>query len=136
MREKYFEEKKQEEKKLDEIISKADDLNGIKIVTAKFDVDTMDELKEIGDVLRGKIGNGVGVLFSVADNKVNIVSVVTDSLIKDKGLSAGKIAGDVAKILGGGGGGKPHLATAGGKDVSKLEEAMSQVKNIVQKYLK
>jgi alanyl-tRNA synthetase len=146
-REKYFEEKKQEEKKLakqkisnavsklDEIISKADDFNGVKVVSAKFEVDSMDELKEIGDVLRGKIGNGVGVLFSVADDKVNIVSVVTDNLIKDKGLSAGKIAGDAARILGGGGGGKSHLATAGGKDVSNLNEAMSQVKNIVQKYL-
>jgi alanyl-tRNA synthetase len=86
--------------------------------------------------LRNKIGSGVGVLFSIADNKVNIAAVVSDNLIKDKGLSAGKIAGDVARILGGGGGGKPHLATAGGKDVSKLDEAMKQVKNIVQKYLK
>ncbi len=61
---------------------------------------------------------------------------MSDDLIKEKGLNAGKIAGDVARILGGGGGGKPHLATAGGKDVTKLEEARSQVKNIVQKYLK
>jgi len=147
LREKYFEERKQEEKKLarqkvsnavsklDKIVSEADDLNGIKVVSAKFDVDSMDEMKDIGDALRGKIGNGVGVLFSVVDDKVNIVSIVSDNLIKDKGLSAGKIAGDAAKILGGGGGGKPHLATAGGKDVSKLDEAMRQVKIIVKKYL-
>ncbi len=145
---KYLEEKKQAEKeltkqkvaqavgKLDQIISKSDTLDGIKVASAKFEIDGMDELKEIGDVLRGKIGSGVGVLFSVVDNKVNIAAVVSDNLIKDKGLSAGKIAGDVARILGGGGGGKPHLATAGGKDVSKLDEAMKQVKNIVQKYLK
>jgi alanyl-tRNA synthetase len=148
VREKYLEEKKLAEKelakqkvgeavtKLDEIISKAEILDGIKIVTAKLEADNMDELKEVGDVLRDKIGNGVGVLFSIQGEKVNIISVVTDNLIKDKGVSAGKIAGDAARILGGGGGGKPHLATAGGKDVSKIDEAMAQVKNIVQKYLK
>ncbi len=148
LHDKYLEEKKQAEKeltkqkvaqavgKLDEIISKSDTFDGVKVASAKFEIDSMDELKEIGDVLRGKIGNGVGVLFSVVDNKVNIAAVVSDNLIKEKGLSAGKIAGDVARILGGGGGGKPHLATAGGKDVSKLDEAMKEVKNIVQKYLK
>jgi alanyl-tRNA synthetase len=144
---KYIEEKKQAEKQLAKqkvksgsaelgsIIAKAEDLNGIKIVTGKFDVNSMDELKEIGDVLRGKIGSGVGVLFSVVDNKVNIVAVVSDNLIKDKGLNAGKIAGDAARLLGGGGGGKSHLAAAGGKDVSKLDEAIAQVKNIVQNYI-
>ncbi len=148
VRDKYLEEKKQAEKeltkqkvaeavgKLDEIISKSDSLDGVKVAAVKFEIESMDELKEIGDVLRNKIGSGVGVLFSVADNKVNIAAVVSDNLIKDKGLSAGKIASDVARLLGGGGGGKPHLATAGGKDVSKLDEAMKQVKNIVQKYLK
>ena len=52
-----------------------------------------------------------------------------------KKLSAGKIAGDVARILGGGGGGKPHLATAGGKDVSKISEALESLPQIIQKYL-
>lgn len=148
VRDKYLEEKKQTEKhlskkkvqqaasKLDEIIAKSENIDGVKIVSVKFDIESMDELKEIGDALRNKIGSGIGVLFSVQDNKVNIVSVVSDNLIKDKGLNAGKLAGDIARLLGGGGGGKPHLATAGGKDVSKLDEAMKQVKNIVQKYLK
>ncbi|HEY3251855.1 MAG TPA: DHHA1 domain-containing protein, partial [Ignavibacteria bacterium] len=63
-------------------------------------------------------------------------AVVSDNLIKEKGLNAGKIAGDVAKILGGGGGGKPHLATAGGKDVNKIKEALSKLPGIVEGYLK
>ncbi len=152
VREKYLEERKLVEKqmskqnvktaaaRLDEIILNSDESDGISIVSHVFGGKgspqlTMDELKEIGDALRGKLISGVGVLFSVAGDKVDIVAVVSDNLIKDKGLNAGKIAGDAARILGGGGGGRPHLATAGGKNVMKLDEAMRQVKNIVQKYI-
>jgi alanyl-tRNA synthetase len=78
---------------------------------------------------------GVGLLASEIDGKVGLVCVVSDSLIKEKNISAGKIVGDVAKILGGGGGGKPHLATAGAKDVSKIGEALKQFEQIVGKYL-
>jgi alanyl-tRNA synthetase len=147
-REKYLEEKKKAEKQLakdkvkkasetlDELLSKSIHVDGMKVVASEFDVDNMDELKEIGDSLRQKIGSGVGLLYSVIDNKINLVTVITDNLIKEKGLNAGKIAGDVAKILGGGGGGKPHLATAGGKDVSKLNEAVAKFPDIVKKYLR
>jgi len=147
LREKHLEEKKQLEKQLaknkvkdasasiEELIKNAQPLNGFKVVTGKFDSDNMDELKEIGDSLRGKIGSGVGLLYSVINGKVSLVAVVSDDLVK-KGLSAGKIAGDVAKILGGGGGGKPHLATAGGKDVLKIDEALESLNSIITKYLK
>ena len=120
---------------IEELIKNAQPLNGFKVVTGKFDSDNMDELKEIGDSLRGKIGSGVGLLYSVINGKVSLVAVVSDDLVK-KGLSAGKIAGDVAKILGGGGGGKPHLATAGGKDVLKIDEALESLNSIITKYLK
>ena len=69
------------------------------------------------------------------DDKVTLCAVVTDDLVKEKKLSAGKIAGDTAKLLGGGGGGKPHLATAGGKDVDKLDEAIAALPEIINKYL-
>lgn len=85
----------------------------------------MDELKSMGDELRSKIKSGVGLLISHIEDKVSIVVVVSDDLIKDKKLSAGKIVGEVAKIVGGGGGGRPHLATAGGKDVAKIDEALA-----------
>ena len=65
------------------------------------------------------------------DDKVALVCVVSDDLITTKNIQAGKIVGAVAKILGGGGGGKPHLATAGGKDVAKLDEALRSVEAIV-----
>jgi alanyl-tRNA synthetase len=148
IREKYLEEKKHLDKELakqkvqqasgliDELINNAQQVAGFKLVTGKFELDNMDELKEIGDKLREKIGSGVGLLYSVIEGKIALVAVVSDNLVKDKKLSAGKIAGDVAKILGGGGGGKPHLATAGGKDVSKIDEAIEKLKSIVEGYIK
>jgi alanyl-tRNA synthetase len=148
IREKYIEEKKEMEKSLakekvieagsriDELINNAPQIHGFKLVTGEFSVSKADDLKEIGDKLREKIGNGVGLLYAVIEGKVSIVSVVSDNLIKEKGLSAGKIAGDVAKILGGGGGGKPHLATAGGKDISKINEALIRLPVIIEGYLK
>ena len=62
----------------------------------------MDELKSMGDELRNKIKSGVGLLIAQVEDKVQMVCVVTDDLVKDKKLMAGKIVGDVAKILGGG----------------------------------
>ncbi|MDH7604612.1 MAG: DHHA1 domain-containing protein, partial [Melioribacter sp.] len=141
--EKLLEEKKKLEKELselkfkeklnviDSIIKNSVDVNGIKIFKGKVTADNMDELKLMGDELRNKIKSGIGLLISEIDKKVGIVCIVTDDLIKDKKISAGKIVGDVAKILGGGGGGRPHLATAGGKDISKIDEALSNFEKIV-----
>jgi len=77
----------------------------------------------------------VGVLFADIEGKVGIVCVVTDNLIKEKKLSAGKIVGDLAKLVDGGGGGRPHLATAGGKETNKIPSALKEVENIVGKFL-
>jgi len=141
--EKLLEEKKKLEKELselkfkeklneiDSIIKNSSDVNGIKIFKGKVTADNMDELKLMGDELRNKIKSGIGLLISEIDGKVGIVCIVTDDLIKDKKISAGKIVGDVAKIVGGGGGGRPHLATAGGKDVSKIDEALNNFEKIV-----
>jgi alanyl-tRNA synthetase len=110
-------------------------LNGFKVVSSQVDASTMDELKSMGDTLRAKLGSGVGVLASVIDEKVALVCVVTDDLIKAKNLNAGKIVGEMAKQVGGGGGGRPHMATAGGKDVAKLDSALRQAPAVVQAML-
>ena len=91
----------------------------------------MDELKSMGDELREKMKSGVGVLISELDGKVGIVAVVSDDLIKEKKALAGNIVKQVAAVVGGNGGGKPHLATAGGKDVSKINEALNSVEKII-----
>ncbi|MBI1807797.1 MAG: hypothetical protein HYR76_12175, partial [Ignavibacteria bacterium] len=120
---------------IEEMIAHSVSLNGFKVVSAKIEVGDAEELKTIGDALRLKISSGVGVLGAVVDEKVALVCVVTDDLIKEKKLQAGKIVGEIAKRVGGGGGGRPHLATAGGKDISKLDDALRQTPAIVQSML-
>jgi alanyl-tRNA synthetase len=107
-------------------------IDGLRVVSSRVDASSIDELKALGDTLRSKLGHGVGLLASIIDDKVSLVCVVTDDLVAARTLEAGKVVGAVAKILGGGGGGKAHLATAGGKDVSKLPEALAATGAIVQ----
>jgi len=121
---------------IESLVANAQVIDDIKIVSAKIDFQTVDELQSLGDALRSKLGSGVGVLGSVINEKVSLVCVVTDDLIKNKKLQAGKIVGEIAKFVGGGGGGRPHLATAGGKDIEKLDEALKQVETIVKNLMK
>jgi alanyl-tRNA synthetase len=121
---------------IDSMVAGAELIDNIKIVVQKVEVQSVEELQSLGDALRSKLGSGVGLLATVMNEKISLVCVVTDDLIKNKKLQAGKIVGDIAKLVGGGGGGRPHLATAGGKDVAKLDEALSQVSTIVKNILK
>jgi len=126
---------KEKLKVLDSILNCPKENKGIKIYSSKVDARDMDELKQLADELRNRIKSGVGLLIAEINGKVNIVCIVTDDLIRSKKLLAGKIVGDAAKIVGGGGGGKPHLATAGGKDPSKISDVLSSAESIVSKYL-
>jgi alanyl-tRNA synthetase len=121
---------------IDSILSKPSaEINGIKIYKAKVFAESMDELKSFGDEVRSKTKKAVGVFFAEIETKAAIVCAVTDDLVKEKKLNAGKIVGELAKIVGGGGGGRPHLATAGGKDVQKIDEALTKVENTLHKFL-
>ena len=120
---------------LDHILSLSSEEKGISIFKGKVHSDSMDELKSFGDEMRNKIKSGVGVLIAQIEDKVGIVCIVSDDLIKDKKLSAGKIVGELAKLVGGGGGGRQHLATAGGKDVNQIVAALSKVEKIVGSFL-
>ena len=117
---------------IDGLLNKKTAVNGFSVVSARIEAGDVDELKSIGDTLRSKLGSGVGVLAAVIDEKVSLVCVVTDDLIREKKLQAGKIVGEIAKRVGGGGGGKPHLATAGGKDVAALDDALKAVAQIIE----
>ncbi|MDA3862108.1 MAG: alanine--tRNA ligase [Melioribacteraceae bacterium] len=117
---------------IDEVVKTPIEIGGINLFKGKVEATSMDELKQMGDELRNKIKSGVGVLISAIGEKVGIVCVVSDDLIKEKKIQAGNIVGSVAKIVGGGGGGRPHLATAGGKDVSKIDEALENVDEIIK----
>lgn len=100
---------------------------------ALTEASNMDELKSMADELRNKIKSGVGVLISNFGEKVGIVAIVSDDLLKIKNIAAGNIVGEVAKLVGGRGGGRPHMATAGGKDIDKIDDALNEVENIVEK---
>jgi alanyl-tRNA synthetase len=117
---------------IDSIVQSPTEIDGINIFKGKVNAANMDEMKSMGDKLRGKMKSGAGLLISEVDGKAHMVCVVSDDLIKTKNLSAGKIVGQVAKLLGGGGGGRPHLATAGGKDISKIDEALDKFSGIVE----
>jgi len=131
--EKEISELKLKEKlgQLDHILSLNSTEKGIKVFKGRVHADSMDELKSFGDELRNKMSSGVGVLISQIEDKVGIVAVVSDDLIKEKKLSAGKIVGELSKLVGGGGGGRPHLATAGGKDTAGIPSAISKVEKII-----
>jgi alanyl-tRNA synthetase len=117
----------------DEWISNSKEFDSIRIVTKEVKAENLDELRTIGENLRNALGTaGIGLLSAVINEKAQLVCVVTDDL--KKRYPAGKLVGDAAKILGGGGGGKPHLATAGGKDIDKIPELMEKFVDIVKRF--
>jgi alanyl-tRNA synthetase len=120
---------------IDSLVSRAVTVHGVRLVATRVNAASVDELKSLGDALRAKLGSGVGLIASVIDDKVSLVCIVTDDLVAKKKIEAGKVVGAVARLLGGGGGGRAHMATAGGKDVAKLDEAISRTQTIVESFL-
>lgn len=122
---------------MDDLLEGASEMpGGGKLVVRKLDGADMDMLKSMGDSFREKAGTGAALFASEADGKLLFCCAVTDDLAGSGKLKAGDIVGRIAKIAGGGGGGRPHLATAGGKDVSKLDEALAAFRSVVEKLVK
>ncbi|MCH7640200.1 MAG: alanine--tRNA ligase [Bacteroidetes bacterium] len=114
---------------LDQLIADAQDVDGIRLVTGEIPGADMKTLSDLGEKIRESMQkNTVAVLGSADTNagKAFLVAAVTDDLVKS-GIQAGKLVGALAKRVGGGGGGRPHLATAGGKQPEKLSEALDAV---------
>jgi alanyl-tRNA synthetase len=136
-----YEDKKSLEKKLKQL-NQSDDseiLLWIKdsievgdhvLVMRNLSIEDSDELKRLGDRLIAKIESGIGVLFNDGNDKPSAVIVVSDNLVKEK-INAGALAKQIGSFMGGGGGGKPHLATAGGRDSSAIKEAMEKTKELI-----
>ncbi len=94
----------------------------------------MDDLRDLTDKVRDKLQSGIVLMGSVQDDKVNFVAMATKDVVQ-KGFHAGKLIKEVAKVAGGGGGGRPDMAQAGGKNPDKLEEALAIAKEIIEKQL-
>jgi alanyl-tRNA synthetase len=91
----------------------------------------MEAMREMGDLLKERLGSAVVVMGTIYNDKPNFLAMVTSDLVA-RGFHAGEIVKQVAKVTGGGGGGKPGMGQAGGKDKSKLDEALKSVKGLVQ----
>ena len=116
------------------LVEESKTIGNAKVIVHMTDATSSEELKGLGDSLLSGLKNGVGVLGAVGE-KPMIVVVVSNNLIKD-GLNASSIAKSIGKSMGGGGGGKPHLATAGGKDLDSLKTALNESFNIIDNFIK
>jgi len=111
-------------------LSKVKEVKGVQVLAIQVTVDDSGLMREMGDWFRDKLDSGVIVLGTVLNDKPNFVAMVTDDLVK-RGLHAGKLVKSVAQVVGGGGGGRPTMAQAGGRDASKLGDALDKVEEFV-----
>lgn len=114
-----------------ELADSAEELGGVKYVISRLSTADVPTLQKLADSIADKLKTGVVVLAGVADSKVMFVGKVTPNLVS-KGFHAGNMLRDVAKIAGGGGGGRPEFAQAGGKDASKVEAALGRAAEIIR----
>jgi alanyl-tRNA synthetase len=117
----------------DSLLEEAKTVKDVRVLAAKVSGFDRDALRQMIDTLRQKLGSGVVVLFAVDDGKVALITGVTKDLTSR--LHAGKIVQELAKKVGGSGGGRPDLAEAGGKDTSAVESALSTVYPLIDRLL-
>ena len=141
-----MEELKQKEKALEQLehkfaqlqvketLEQVKKVQDISLLVSRVEARDMETLRNMADMFRDKLGSGVIVLGAVMGEKVNFVVTATKD-ITAKGVHAGKLIKEIAALTGGGGGGRPEMAQAGGKDVTKLDEALSAVAKLVENQL-
>ena len=117
------------------LLNQALKLDGFSVLAVQVPAGDVDTLRQMTDWFRDKLGSSVVAVGAVVDDKPLIVAAVTDDLLS-RNLHAGNLVRDAAKLMGGGGGGRPTMAQAGGKDSSKLAEALASVPEWVQRNLK
>lgn len=117
-----------------ELIHKVQVVEGVKVLVTRVGASDMARLRSLTDVLRERLDSGVIILGSVVDDRVNLIAAVTEDLIP-RGLNAGSLVKEVARVVDGGGGGRPDLAQAGGKNPAQLDEALRTGEMIVKEKL-
>src|SRR5690606_5730834 len=116
------------------LLDQAVQVNGIKVLAVPVEAADADTLRQMTDWLRDRLGSSVVVVGAVLNDKPQLVAAVTPDLVQ-RGVHAGNLVRDAAKLMGGGGGGRPDLAQAGGKDASKLSDALAAVRALVEQRL-
>jgi alanyl-tRNA synthetase len=119
-------QKQQLDVTVQQLLKKAKNSNGIEVIAEKVEVDSAQSLKDIAFRLRTHAENAYLVLGAVIDDKPTIAIAISDNLVESKKLNAGLIIREVAKLIDGGGGGQPFLATAGGKNAAGLAQAIEK----------
>ena len=109
-------------------------VKGVKLLATSVDGVDMNGLRDLGDDLKNKLGEGVVVLASANDGKVNLVAMATDGAMK-AGAHAGNLIKSIAGLVGGGGGGRPNMAQAGGKNPAGIPDAIGAVAGELEKQL-
>jgi alanyl-tRNA synthetase len=115
---------------IDELISAAEMVNGVNLLIHSIPDGTIDDLKKLGDTIRQRAKNTVALLGTKKDGKIGLVCAVTDDLVAKK-YNAGDLVRQAAKAAGGSGGGRPHMATAGAKDLDKFDQAMQSIRKFI-----
>lgn len=120
---------------LGDVMNQVQEVNGVKLLaTAVEDVD-MNGLRELGDQLKEKVGDGVVVIASSANGKVNLIAMATDAAM-EKGAHAGNLIKGIAALVGGGGGGRPNMAQAGGKNPAGIPDAIAKAAEVLAEQTK
>ncbi len=112
------------------LLSQTEEINGVKVLVARVPPSRVEILREMADFIRDKLKSVILVLGTLSEGKPTFLAAVTPDLVS-RGYDAGKIVREVAQVTGGGGGGKPNLAQAGGKNKEKLDEALRLVKTLI-----
>ena len=116
---------------LGDIMSQVKEVNGIKVLAAKVPDADMNSLRNLGDQMKDKLGDSVILLASAFDGKVNLVAMATDAAMA-KGAHAGNLIKGIAALVGGGGGGRPNMAQAGGKNPAGIDAAIAEVAKVLE----
>ncbi|MDO4268278.1 MAG: alanine--tRNA ligase [Eubacteriales bacterium] len=119
---------------LGDAMSQVQEIGGVKVLAARVSDADMNGLRSLGDQLKDKMGDGVIVLASVLDGKVNLMATATDAAMK-KGAHAGNLIRAIAGLVGGGGGGRPNMAQAGGKNPAGVDEALKKAYEVAAEQL-
>jgi alanyl-tRNA synthetase len=118
-----------------DLFNQVETIGDVKVLVAELQGLDMNGLRSMGDTLKDQLGNGVVVLASVEDEKVNLVAMATKGLDK-QGVHCGNIISRAVKEVNGGGGGRPNMAQAGGKDPSKIGKALEEARKSINEQLK